>query len=142
MKARRAAESSISTLERRPSPGTVVSFTGLRAGLTARRASVWRRASSISCVSDWPVSWAKRLADLRSWSSRRIVVRTCQNICMWHQYVNLNGFDGCAGTQDAAFAISCLAVAHKSLLKPIEELCFSRRTGSDFMAHDSPHNES
>ena len=66
MKARRAAESSMSTLERKPRPETVVSFIGLRADLVARRASVWRRASSINLVRDWPVSWAKRLADLRS----------------------------------------------------------------------------
>lgn len=88
MKARSAAESSRSTPERRPRPETVVSGIGLRAGLAVRRASLWRRASSISFVRDWPVSWAKRLADLRSWSSRRIVVRICQSICLWHQCVN------------------------------------------------------
>ena len=81
MKARRAAESSMSTPGWRPRPEHVVSFIGLRAGLVVRLASACRRASSISFVSDWPVSWAKRLADFKSWSSRRIVVRICHSIC-------------------------------------------------------------
>lgn len=52
MKARRAAESSMSTPERRPRPEHVVSFIGLRVGLAVRLASACRRASSISFVSD------------------------------------------------------------------------------------------
>jgi hypothetical protein len=41
----------------------------------------------MTAVSDLPVSWAKRLADLSSWSSSRIVVRMHQSISMEHQYV-------------------------------------------------------
>jgi hypothetical protein len=41
----------------------------------------------MTAVNDLPVSWAKRLADLSSWSSSRIVVRMRQSILVKHQYV-------------------------------------------------------
>ena len=41
----------------------------------------------MTAVNDVPLSWANRFADLRSWSSSRMVVRMRHGIPNMHQYV-------------------------------------------------------
>jgi len=84
-----AAESSRSTPGRTPRPPTVLSFTALRLPLGRAGARVCRSASSTTAVKVRPVSAARRLAAAMSRSSRRMVVRICQNIICEHQYVNI-----------------------------------------------------